>query len=79
MFLVPLDHDFGVCQPPAYHVCERRPKPKAWAGLGFRGPKARAWILSGPHQAELSRAGPAHHYESNPTKPKFLTTSCDSP
>ena len=28
------DHDFGVCQlSVVYHVCEPRPKPKAWAGL----------------------------------------------
>ena len=57
-----LNHDFGVFQLAAYHVCEPRPKPWAWAGLGFLGLEARAWIFSGPHQAEPSQAGPAHHY-----------------
>ena len=38
------------------------PEPKAWAGLGFWGPEARAWIFSGHCQAEPSQAGPAHHY-----------------
>ena len=38
------------------------PEPRAWAGFGFPGPTARAWISSGPRQAEPSQAGPAHHY-----------------
>ena len=37
------------------------PEPKAWAGFGFWGPKAWAWILLGPTQAEPGQAEPAHH------------------
>ena len=38
------------------------PEPKAWAGLGFWRPEARAWISSSPAQAEPGRAEPAQHY-----------------
>ena len=41
------------------------PEPKAWASFGFWWPKAWAWILLGPAQAELGQAEPTHHYCEN--------------
>ena len=41
------------------------PEPKAWAGFGLWWPKAQAWILLGPTQAEPGQAEPAHHYLAN--------------
>ena len=55
------DGGFLACRFTAYHVDKAMPEPKAWAGFGFWRPKARAWILLSPAQAEPGQAEPAHH------------------
>ena len=55
------DGDFQLASSRHITCMKLWPEPKAWAGFGFWQPKALAWILLGPVQAELGQAELAHH------------------